>query len=85
MSTRGAPTRISMPICGRICCQREGGGGLNKGVLGYSQNVVSAINKLPVYPGNVYRHGNFFSGYKELNRPGAVLTDLAFREYDVPA
>ncbi len=47
-------------------------------MLGYSQNVVSAINKLPVYPGNVYRHGNFFSGYKELNRPGAVLTDLAF-------
>jgi hypothetical protein len=39
---------------------------------------VSGLNKMPAFSGQVYRHGQNFPGYAQLNRVGAVVSDMAF-------
>ncbi len=46
--------------------------------LAITQNLISALNKLPPYKGMAYRHDSNFPGFKELNRVGATVSDMAF-------
>jgi hypothetical protein len=39
---------------------------------------ISALNKLPPYGGNVFRHSGIFPGYLEMHQAGAVIPDMAF-------
>lgn len=39
---------------------------------------VSGLNKMPAFTGQVYRHGQNFPGYAQLNRVGGVVSDMAF-------
>ncbi|HEX5417008.1 MAG TPA: ADP-ribosyltransferase domain-containing protein [Chloroflexota bacterium] len=46
--------------------------------LALTQVTISALNKLKPYKGTCFRHDNLFSGFKELNRVGATVSDMAF-------
>ncbi|MBN9391086.1 MAG: hypothetical protein J0I20_23865 [Chloroflexi bacterium] len=50
----------------------------NEYKLGFTQNTVSALNKLPPYSGQVYRHDKLFPGFEEVYREGATVSDMAF-------
>lgn len=50
----------------------------SKNNLALTQTAISAMNKFKSYSGKVYRHDSIFPGFKELNRPGGVTTDLGF-------
>jgi hypothetical protein len=39
---------------------------------------VSGLNKMPAFTGQVYRHGQNFPGYAQVNRVGGVVSDMAF-------
>jgi hypothetical protein len=46
--------------------------------LAITQNLLSALNKLPPYKGLVYRHDADYPGFRELNQVGAVVTEFVF-------
>ncbi len=43
-----------------------------------TENLISAMNGLKPFAGRTYRHDALFPGFAELNRVGAITTDLAF-------
>lgn len=51
---------------------------LDENKLAYTQTMVSGMNKLPPYKGQVYRHSSLFAGYNEVNQVGATVSDMAF-------
>lgn len=52
--------------------------GFDQDTLALVQTTISGLNKLKPFTGTVFRHGSIFPGFKELNREGAVVTDMGF-------
>ena len=54
--------------------------GMTKEQIAWAKAAVSGMHKLPLAPvREVYRHDGIFPGFLETHRPGAVVTDFAFR------
>lgn len=51
---------------------------LEEGRIPYTKTAISALNKLKPYKGKVFRHAKDFPGYSEVNRVGAIVTDMGF-------
>ncbi|MBN9386718.1 MAG: hypothetical protein J0I20_01595 [Chloroflexi bacterium] len=58
--------------------QNAGRRAFKKENLALTETAVSAMNKFKNYVGTVYRHDSIYPGFRELNRPGGVTTDLGF-------
>ncbi len=58
--------------------KKPSGAKFSTGSLALTQNLISALNRLPPFKGMVYRHDSNFSGFSQLNQVGATVTDMAF-------
>jgi hypothetical protein len=68
---------FSTPLRGDLTAGEQEGK-FNKSQQAKTENLISALNKLPPYTNMVYRHDGDFEGFLDYNRKGATVSDIAF-------
>jgi hypothetical protein len=70
--------QFNTPLRGDLTPGSDDQEGFSQTNMGMAQNLISALNKLPPYVGDVFRHDQDFPGFLEINRVGGTVSDMAF-------